>query len=73
MFVEDEEWRDSRSKEQLVCELGSVTELAVKRQRALGLPEKEVLRANNRHFLGNAFVQPVIPVARIAALVEILH
>lgn len=59
----DEEWVDSRSKEQFVCELGGVTELAVERQRALGPPEEEILRANHRHFLGNAFTQPVIPVA----------
>ena len=73
MVAEDEEWMDSRSKEQLVCELGGVTELAIERQRALRPPEEEVLRTNHRHLLGNAFVQTVIPVARVAALVEILH
>lgn len=73
MVAEDEEWMDSRSKEQLVCELGGVTELAIERQRALGPPEEEVLRTNHCHLLGNAFVQPVIHVARVAALVEILH
>lgn len=73
MVKEDGEWMDSRSKEQFVCELGGVTELAIERQRALGPPEEEVLRTNHRHFLGNAFVQPVVLVARVAALVEILH